>query len=65
MRTPGFSAEFSLYVGNQTYRRKSGNTPDTVGQTVSPQKITCSEYECGSWGQIPIWCVRCDSDRLM
>jgi hypothetical protein len=65
MTTPGFCAEFSLYNSNATYRSKSGNAPYAVGQTVSPQKITCSEYECGSWGKMPIWCVRCDSDRLM
>jgi hypothetical protein len=65
MSMPGFAAEFALYTSDKSYRRTRSGRRDLVGQTVTPQKITCADYECGQWGQIPIWCVRCDSDRLM
>jgi hypothetical protein len=65
MRTPGFVAEFSLYISDRSYRPASSRSSHPVAQAVTPQ-MKCEEYECSGWvgGFPPTYCMRCDGERL-
>jgi hypothetical protein len=65
MRTPGFVAEFSLYISDRSYRSASPSSSQPVAPAVTPQ-MKCEEYECSPalGGFPPGYCMRCEGERL-
>jgi hypothetical protein len=48
MGMPRFTAEFSLYNSEKSYRLTAGSSPHLAGQMVTPQYYDCRVYADGS-----------------